>query len=106
MVDSRKARRVAYQAAAVAVAVLAAWYLVHNTVANLEERRIASGFSFLAREAGFEIGESAFLLYSASDTYLDALAVGLANTLAVSLIGIALATVLGAAIGLGRLSRT
>ena len=105
MVDSRKARRVAYQAAAVAVAVLAAWYLVHNTVANLEERRIASGFSFLAREAGFEIGESAFLRYSASDSYLRALAVGLANTLSVALIGIVLATVLGSAVGLFRLSK-
>jgi general L-amino acid transport system permease protein len=105
MVDSRKARRVAYQAAAVAVAVLAAWFLVHNTVANLEERRIASGFSFLAREAGFEIGESAFLRYSAADSYLRALAVGLANTLSVALIGIVVATVLGTAVGLFRLSK-
>ncbi|OGA67310.1 MAG: hypothetical protein A3G83_15765 [Betaproteobacteria bacterium RIFCSPLOWO2_12_FULL_68_20] len=98
-------RRIAYQAAALLAAVALGWFLARNTAANLEASRIASGFGFLAREAGFEIGESAFLRYSASDTYLDALAVGLANTLAVSLIGIALATVLGAAIGLGRLSR-
>ena len=78
---------------------------MHNTVANLEERRIASGFSFLAREAGFEIGESAFLRYSASDSYLRALAVGLSNTLSVALIGIVVATVLGASIGLFRLSK-
>jgi general L-amino acid transport system permease protein len=105
MGDYLKTRRIAYQAAAIAVALLAAWYLVHNTVSNLEDRRIASGFSFLQREAGFEIGESAFLRYSASDSYLRALAVGLTNTLAVSLVGILLATVLGTAVGLFRLSK-
>jgi general L-amino acid transport system permease protein len=105
MADHRKTKRIAYQAAALAVALFIAWYLVHNTVANLEERRIASGFSFLQREAGFEIGESAFLRYSASDSYLRALAVGLANTLSVALLGIVLATALGAAVGLFRLSK-
>jgi general L-amino acid transport system permease protein len=102
---SSKGRRIAYQAAAIGAAVLVAWFLVSNTLANLEERRIASGLGFLGREAGFEIGESAFLRYSASDTYLRALVVGLTNTLAVALIGIVTATVLGAAIGLSRLSR-
>jgi general L-amino acid transport system permease protein len=102
---SARGKRIAYQAAAIAAAVLVAWFLVSNTMANLEERRIASGFGFLEREAGFEIGESAFLRYSASDTYLRALLVGLANTLAVALIGIVLATVFGTAIGLFRLSK-
>ena len=90
---------------AIGVAVLVAWYLVHNTLANLEERRIASGFSFLEREAGFEIGESAFLRYGASDSYLRALFVGLTNTLSVALIGIVVATFLGTAAGLFRLSK-
>jgi general L-amino acid transport system permease protein len=100
-----KLKRIAYQATAVAVALLVAWYLVHNTAANLEERRIASGFSFLEREAGFEVSESPFLRYDASDSYLRALAVGLSNTLRVALIGIAIATLLGAAVGLFRLSK-
>ena len=78
---------------------------MHNTVANLEERRIASGFSFLEREAGFEIGESAFLRYGASDSYLRALFVGLTNTLSVALIGVVVATFLGTAVGLFRLSK-
>jgi general L-amino acid transport system permease protein len=91
--------------AAIGAAVLVAWFLISNTLANLEERRIASGLGFLGREAGFEIGESAFLRYSASDTYLRALVVGLTNTLAVALIGIVTATALGTAIGLSRLSK-
>jgi general L-amino acid transport system permease protein len=105
MADPRKVRRIAYQAAAIVVAVLIAGYLIHNTAVNLEDRRIASGFSFLEREAGFEIGESAFLRYTASDTYLKALAVGLVNTLRIAIIGLVLASVLGTAIGLFRLSK-
>ena len=101
----RKIRRLAYQAAAIAVAVLAVWFLVHNTAANLDERRIASGFAFLGREAGFEISESPLLRYRASDTYLEALFVGVMNTLRVAAIGIVAATLLGTAIGLFRLSK-
>jgi general L-amino acid transport system permease protein len=97
-------RRVAYQAAALAGALALAWYLVDNTLANLEARRIASGFGFLGREAGFEIGETTFMAYSASDTYLRALAVGLANTFSVAVAGIFLATLLGMLIGLARIS--
>lgn len=82
----------------------AAGFLISNTVANLEARHIASGFAFLGREAGFEIGESFFLRYQASDTYLRALAVGLVNTLTVSAIGIVAASLLGTAIGLARLA--
>jgi His/Glu/Gln/Arg/opine family amino acid ABC transporter permease subunit len=43
--------------------------------------------------------------YSASDSYARALVVGLTNTLAVSIIGVGIATVLGTFIGLSRLSR-
>jgi general L-amino acid transport system permease protein len=102
---SAKGRRIAYQAAAIGAAVLVAWFLISNTMANLEERRIASGFGFLGREAGFEIGDSFFMRYSAADSYLRALVVGLTNTLAVSLIGIVLASGLGTTIGLSRLSK-
>jgi general L-amino acid transport system permease protein len=96
-------KRLAVQALAAALVLAAAAYLVFTTAANLEARRIASGFAFLWREAGFEVGESAFA-YSAADTYARALAVGLANTFKVSLLGILFATLFGAAIGLFRLS--
>ena len=100
-----KAKQIAYQAAAIAAALGLGWFLISNTLANLEARRIASGFGFLGREAGFEIGESFFLRYGAADSYLRALAVGLANTLTVAAIGIVLATGLGTVVGLCRLSR-
>jgi len=102
--DYRKARRVAYQAAAAAALAGFAAVIVSNTAANLEARHIASGFGFLRREAGFDIGESFLLAYDSADTYLRALAVGLANTLKVSMLGVVLATALGAALAVCRLS--
>jgi len=98
-------RAAALQALLVAAVAFAVWSLAANTAHNLEVRRIASGFGFLQREAGFEIGESPFLAYSAADTYARAVAVGLINTFRVALLGIVIATVLGTLIGLARLSR-
>ncbi len=82
---------------------LLAWYLVNNTLVNMEKQSIASGFGFLEREAAFEIGES-LIDYSASDTYAKALVVGVLNTLKVSLLGIVLSLIIGLFIGVARLS--
>jgi general L-amino acid transport system permease protein len=93
-----------YQAALLAAAGLALWYFASNAAQNLDARRIASGFGFLRREAGFEIGETSFFSYGAADTYLRALAVGLANTFRVAALGVVLATLLGTLVGLARLA--
>src|SRR5690242_542987 len=87
------------------VAVLAAIvaFLVHNTVVNLRQRGLSSGFGFLDDEAKFGIGES-LIDYSPADTYFRAFLVGLTNTLYVSALGIVLATILGTVMGLARLS--
>jgi general L-amino acid transport system permease protein len=92
------------QAGLLAAVGLVLWYFASNTAQNLEARKIASGFAFLAREAGFEIGETSSIAYSAADTYLRALGVGLANTARVALAGILFATFLGTLVGLARLS--
>ena len=92
------------QAALLAAAGLLLWFLVSNTAHNLETRKIASGFGFLWREAGFEIGETGAIAYGAADSYLRALGVGLWNTVRVAAIGVVLATLLGTLIGLARLS--
>ena len=80
------------QAALVAALALVFGYLAYNTSHNLEARGIESGFAFLGREAGFEIGETAGLAYGAADSYLRALVVGLANTFRIAAIGVVLAT--------------
>ncbi len=100
-----RARAAATQVALVAAVAFAVWYLASNTAQNLDARKIASGFGFLDREAGFEIGETPFLAYGAADSYARALLVGLINTFRVALIGVVLATLLGTLLGLARLSR-
>lgn len=103
LLNSARFRGIVYQVVVVAAVVALGWYLVHNTLTNLAARGIATGFDFLGREAGFDIGEGV-IPYSASDSYFRALAVGLFNTLEIAAIGIVLATVIGTAVGIGRLS--
>src|SRR5260221_12568192 len=93
-----------YQSALLAAAGLVLWYFISNTAHNLETRKIASGFGFLWREAGFEIGETGAIAFGAADTYLRALGVGLWNTARIAAIGGVFATLLGTLGGLARLS--
>jgi general L-amino acid transport system permease protein len=102
--NSRSGRALLYQALALAVLALAAAWLLHNTLANMRERGIQSGFDFLLQPAGFDIGES-LIPYDSNEPYAKAFLVGLLNTLRVALLGIVGATVLGTALGIGRLSK-
>lgn len=88
--------------AIVAVAVVAV-YLIHNTVINLSNRGITSGFAFLERGAGFGIVQH-LIDYEEGDTYGRVFLVGLLNTLLVSALCIVFASFLGFFIGLARLS--
>lgn len=97
-------RSLVYQVLALGAVAWVVWFLVSNTLHNLEVRNIATGFGFLDREAGFAIGEMA-ISYSPNDTFRRAIVVGIFNTLRVAVIGIILATVLGTLIGIGRLSK-
>jgi general L-amino acid transport system permease protein len=96
-------RALLWQGAFLVLLVALGWALWRNTAHNLAERQIRSGFGFLAERAGFDIGEGP-VRYAPGDSYLQAFAAGVANTLRVSLLGILLATPLGALVGLGRLS--
>ncbi|MBA1148963.1 amino acid ABC transporter permease [Ectothiorhodospiraceae bacterium WFHF3C12] len=77
--------------------------IVHNTLSNMREQGIASGFGFLDDTAGFGIAFS-LIDYNADSTYARAFLVGLLNTLFVSGVGILLATLLGFIVGIARLS--
>lgn len=100
---SRGARAIVYQGLVIAAIIAAGYYLVGNTLDNLASRNIATGFSFLDREAGFPIAEHV-IDYSPASSYGRAYLVGILNTLQVSAIGIVLATLLGTVIGVARLS--
>jgi general L-amino acid transport system permease protein len=96
-------RSILYQLVTIGMVALLSYYLISNTLANLERQSIATGFKFLQKEASFEIGEK-LISYSAADTYGRALIVGTLNTLLVSSIGIMLTVVLGTLFGVARLS--
>jgi len=100
--DPRK-RAIIFQFLSIGVVGLIVWYLVSNTVVNLQKQSIATGFGFLQKEAAFEIGES-LIPYSAADTYIRALLVGALNTIKVSFVGIVVTILLGTIIGVARLS--
>jgi general L-amino acid transport system permease protein len=74
-----------------------------NAVANMSARGVPMGFGFWNDTAGFDINQS-LIDYSALSTYGRAFWVGLINTALVGVISIALATPLGFAVGLARLS--
>ncbi len=88
--------------AVVAVVGIVGW-LFQNTVTNLNNRGITSGFAFLDRGAGFGIVQH-LIDYQQGDTYGRVFIVGLLNTLLVSALCIVFASVLGFFIGLARLS--
>ncbi|MBW1851125.1 MAG: amino acid ABC transporter permease [Deltaproteobacteria bacterium] len=96
-------RSIMFQLGVMLILVLLGYYLIANTMTNLERQSIATGLGFLEKESSFEIGES-LISYSAADTYARALLVGVINTLIVSFIGIILTVILGTVIGVARLS--
>jgi general L-amino acid transport system permease protein len=96
-------RNVFYQVALIALIVVVGGYAAYHLVHNLESRAIRIGFGYLVHEAGFEISEK-LIDYDATASYGRAFVVGLLNTLFVSAIAIVTATVLGLAVGIGRLS--
>lgn len=79
-------------------------FVVSQTTANLQQRGIVSGFDYLRRPAGFEITQG-LVSYSSHDSYARALVVGLVNTLRVAALAIIIASALGTAVGVARLSR-
>ncbi|MDF1552417.1 MAG: amino acid ABC transporter permease [Deferrisomatales bacterium] len=97
-------RGLVFQALALLSVAGIGYYLFSNTQANLARQNIATGFGFLGRESGFEIGEG-LISYSAASTYGRALWVGVLNTLKVSFLGIVITVMLGTLVGIARLSK-
>ncbi len=78
-------------------------FIIRNTLHNLEQRGIATGFGFLSQRAGFGINLH-LVPYTDDSTYGRTFIVGLLNTMLVSGLGIVFATILGVIAGVARLS--
>jgi general L-amino acid transport system permease protein len=99
-----RVRGIAAQAVVLGLVVALVAFLANNTMENLARAGIASGWGFLSRPAGIPIGQSV-IEYNESNSFGRAFVVGFINTIMVAVVGIVLATVIGFAFGIARLSR-
>lgn len=100
----RKVRDIFWQAVATVGLIAIVWFFVRNASENMVKAGIASGFNFLWRDSGIEVPFN-LTGYKPSDSILSLLWTGIVNTLLVSVAAIGVATLLGFAVGLLRLSR-
>ena len=98
-----KVRAWLFQAALVGGIVATLWLMTTNAQQALEARDINTGFGFLAEQAGFTISESV-IPFSSESSVGRAFLAGLANTMAVSIAAIVLATFIGVVVGIARLA--
>ena len=87
----------------IAVLALFLGLVCHNILASMHRLGMAPGLDYLWQPANFDITES-LLVYQAGDSYARAIAVGLLNTLKLSVLGCLFATILGTTLGIARLS--
>ena len=104
IVNDERYRSGFFQILTFGVFVWLIFYLITNTQNNLEARGMTVGYEFLFGTAGFSIAWTP-LDYKPNDTYFFVYLVGIVNTLIVSFVSIILATLLGFAIGVLRLSK-
>jgi general L-amino acid transport system permease protein len=100
-----KYRGIALQIGICAALAGLAYIAIQTAADNLARSHVASGFGFWNVTAGFDISQTLIDYSPQSSTYGRAFWVGLLNTVIVAAAGIVLATILGFAIGIARLSR-
>ena len=96
-------RSIAFQVLLILLLVLGIWWIVSNTIENLNRSHISTGFAFLRGRAGFDISDR-LIDYSSDSSNFRALIVGVLNTVLVAATGVVAATVIGFLVGIGRLS--
>jgi len=93
------------QVTVLALVVWALYTIFNNTVTNLNQRGIQTGFGFLDQVAPFGISFSPFIDFNLGETtYWTVFFIGIQNTIIVSILGILVATILGFIVGVARLS--
>jgi len=96
-------RGLAAQAALLGVVGALAAFAFLAARENMRARGIPYDFGFWSQPAAFEVSQS-LIAFSAASSYGRAFVVGLLNTLVVAALGVVLATIIGFAVGVGRLS--
>lgn len=101
---TRRRRQWGVQLVVLAALIAFVWLLAHNVSSNLAERSIRSGFDFLQGAANFEIGETMLAFDSGKPVWLAFLN-GVLNTIRVAVLAVLTSMVLGAVVGVMRLSK-
>jgi general L-amino acid transport system permease protein len=101
---TRRVSNVAIQLVTLGLILGLAGGAVYEAAQNLAREHLASGFGFWNNTAGFDISQTLIAYSPSTSTFGRAFWVGFLNTLLVAAIGIVLATVLGFAVGIARLS--
>jgi general L-amino acid transport system permease protein len=97
-------RSLTIQVVAMLAFMLAAAWLVNNTIQNLNTLGKDFSFGFLGARAGYDISQT-LIPYTNDSTHARAAVVGILNTLLVAFVGCILATVIGVFMGVLRLSK-
>ena len=95
--------QVTIQVIAVILVVIFAAIIGSNLNANLQQLGINLGFDFLGSQASFDIGES-LIDYNPSNSFAQAMLVGLINSLRIMVVGLITSTIVGLTVGIARLS--
>ena len=90
------------QLGALAAVLFALFFLRNESIANLEDKGINTGFDFLSDPAGFQLSEG---IDTQPDTIGRALWSAMVNTIRLAIAGILVATILGVLVGVARLSK-
>ncbi len=100
---NKESRALISQIAIIGGVVLFVLFIANNTYENLARLGAATGFDFLWAPSNYDINQH-FIEYSSRSSHMDAYIVGVFNTLLVAIVGCFLATVIGFAAGVLRLS--
>lgn len=105
LIYDRRYRSLTFQVIVFILVMAGLWWLIDNTIRNLALLGKDFNFGFLFQRAGYDIAQTP-IPYTSNDTHLRAAAVGLLNTLIVSVLGCIAATILGIIVGVSRLSKS
>ncbi len=100
---NERSRSIVIQIITLIVLLFSVSWIVNNTIQNLNDLGIETGYGFLWDPASYDINQH-LIDYSSRSPHARAALVGLLNTGLVALTGIAFATLLGFTVGILRLS--
>ena len=106
--NDKKVRGIVLQITMLLIVLFGFYWLINNTLTNLDAQGKSLGFNFLSSTAGFQISQTfgtwLFDYEVGKSTYWEVYFIGIANTFLVAILGIVAATVLGFTMGVMRLS--